>query len=107
MPVSRLFHEIKNVCVENYQNKNYISTIFDGTVDWRELILHQYYKHKTFNEKKLLNFSLCLTVSAITFILYNNSTLKNCFHFFRKTNDRQATKFFNTVQQVELHHFQK
>ena len=36
---------------------------------------------QTFDEKMLLNSSWCLTVSSITFILYNNPNLNNCFHF--------------------------
>ena len=36
---------------------------------------------KTFDEKMLLNSSWCLNVSSITFILYNNPYLNNCFHF--------------------------
>ena len=73
----------KCLCGKLPKQKLYISTIFDGTVHWGEFTLHQYYKHKTFVEKKLLNFSLCLIVSSITFILYNNQILNNCFHFSR------------------------
>ena len=39
------------------------------TVQQAEFSLQHYYKHKTFNEKILLNSSWCLTVSLIDFIL--------------------------------------
>ena len=51
------------------------------TVHRREFSLHHYYKHKIFGKKILLNSLLYLTVSSITFILYNNPNLNNYFHF--------------------------
>ena len=42
---------------------------------------------KTLDEKMLLNSSWCLTVSSITFILYNNPNLNNCFHLFNKSTN--------------------
>ena len=53
----------------------------ERTVHRGEFSLRHYYKHKAFDEKMLLNSSWCLTVSSITFILYNNLTLNNRFHF--------------------------
>ena len=49
----------------------------ERTIHRGEFSLHHYYKHKTFDEKMLLISALCLTVSSITFILYNNPSLKN------------------------------
>ena len=43
-------------------------------------------KTKLPNEKMLPNSSRCLTVSSITFILYNNPTINNCFHFCKYIN---------------------
>ena len=42
--------------------------------------------NKTFDEKRLLNSSWCLTVPSVTFILYNNPTLNNCFHIYQQVN---------------------
>ena len=39
-----------------------------------------------FRQNMLLNSSRCLTVSSITFILYNRSTLNSCFHFCKGIN---------------------
>ena len=36
---------------------------------------------QNFRQKMLLISSLCATVSSVTFILYNNPNLSNCFHF--------------------------
>ena len=47
--------------------------------------LHYYYKHKTFDEKMLLIFSSCLTVSSVTFIQYNNPNLNNCFQLINNS----------------------
>ena len=39
-------------------------------------------KNTKFSAKKiLLSSSRCLTVFSFTFMLYNNPTLNNCFHF--------------------------
>ena len=42
--------------------------------------------NKTFDEKMLPNSSWCLPVSSITFILYSNPTLNNCFHINQQIN---------------------
>ena len=46
--------------------------------------------NQNFNEKMLLNSLWCLTVSSVTFMLYNklynNPTLNNYFHINQKSN---------------------
>ena len=42
--------------------------------------------NKTFDEKALLNFSWCLTVSSVTFMLCSSPTLNDCFHINQQIN---------------------
>ena len=52
-------------------------TVGWGEMSGQKIILHRYYKHKTIDEKMLLNFWCCL--SLITFISCSHATLNNCF----------------------------